>query len=98
VCDECGVWTAPTDEAAEWWLVGYDPATNIRTTRCPRHITVWTMRVAKLERSKANFRWKRLAAEYAKAHPPTGSLLTPFYYPDEAYEYDDLITRSKPDP
>ena len=67
ICDECGRETLPLDEQVQWWLDGIK--NNVRTTRCPQHITTWAIREAGLPRSKSTYRWARAAKEQDPGDP-----------------------------
>jgi len=75
-CNKCGRVLLTTSPQVQFWLVSAERP-RPRVVRCPQHITDWAMRSAKMKRSKANYKWKRLAKE--QDNPPESLAIEPFF-------------------
>jgi hypothetical protein len=72
-CDKCGRVLLSSSPHYKHWLVSEDK----RVIRCPQHITDWSMRCAKVRRTKTTYEWRRIAKE--KDNPPSNILYEPFF-------------------
>ena len=61
-CAKCGRVLLSTSPQFSDWLVSSE-IPHPRVVRCPQHITDWAMRCANMKRTKASYRWRRLAKE-----------------------------------
>ena len=72
-CGKCGRIGFTDQPELEWWLVG-SVYGNPDVVRCPQHITTWTLRISGRGRSKANYRWARMAKMNDTYDPATAHL------------------------
>ena len=72
-CTRCGRVLLSSSPQTHYWLVSEDG----RTVRCPQHITDWSMRCAKVRRTKSTYGWRRIAQE--QDNPPSNILYEPFF-------------------
>jgi len=79
-CGRCGRLTFADLPEFEWWLHGPDYGSTV--IRCPAHITEWTLRTSGKGRSKAAWRFRRLAQENDQFTPDLAGI-EPLFVEDD---------------